>query len=289
MSVMTAGELLDLMAQTFQQEGIEAPEIEAVAMLAELRECNRVMARLDRDPVLDEALVKRGLEVLARRKSGEPWQYIFNRAYFRDLTLYVDKGVLIPRPETELLVDWCIKYLPEGGALLDVGTGSGAIALSVALERPDAQVTAVDISPEALAVVRRNIADCAPERVELLHSDLFSAVPGRRFDIIAANLPYVADDEYETLDVNVRNFEPRLALTSGADGLDLIRRSIVEAADHLTGRGAMIWELAPDQALPVAEMLAGDLRYSAVEIIKDYTQRDRFVAARLREAPVAFN
>lgn len=278
--------LLDRMTAEFRARSFEAPEVEAVAMLAELRGCNRLMARLEREVELDSELWRRGLDALARRAKGEPWQYIFGRAYFRELELAVTPAVLIPRPETELLVQRCIDTLPESGSVLDLGTGSGAIALSVATERPDATVTAVDVSPEALAVARANGQRLAPGRVEWLQSDLFAALAGRRFDWIAANLPYVTEAEYAGLPAEVRDCEPKLALTSGADGLDLIRRAVKEAWQYLVPRGKVMFELDPRQALPVAEAMCAELCYSAIEIVKDDVGRDRFVAANLRESPV---
>lgn len=279
-----AGLLFDRMAAAFRERGWEAPETEAAAMMAELRGCNRLLARLERDVELAPGLYGRGLAALERRLGGEPWQYIFGRAYFRNLELAVTPAVLIPRPETELLAQRCIDTLPAGGSVLDLGTGSGAIALAVATERPDARVTAVDVSMAALAVAQDNAARIAPGRVELLHSDLFGALEGRRFDWIAANLPYVTEAEYPGLDVEVRDHEPKLALTSGADGLGLIRRAIDEAWRHLEAGGKVMFELDSRQALPVAAALCETLRYSAIEIVKDDTGRDRFVAASLRES-----
>ena len=155
-NLLYSGDLLDRMIGAFTLHNMEQSQAEAVAIMAELLDCNRVMAQLDRKRVLTPELWNKGLEIIERRLNNEPWQYIFERAYFRDLTLKVTPQVLIPRPETELLVDWVIDILPERGKVLDMGTGSGAIALSVTTERPDAQVTASDVSCEALAVAREN-------------------------------------------------------------------------------------------------------------------------------------
>ena len=172
-----------------------------------------------------------------------------------------------------------------GGLKIDDTATDLAVALAVATERPDSVVTACDVSWDALAVARRNGGRVAPGRVEFLQSDLFAALTGRRFDWIAANLPYVAENEYAALDPTVRDYEPKLALTSGADGLDLVRRAVHEAWQFLTPEGKIMLELSPGQALTVAELLASSLRYCAIEVVRDFAGRDRFVAARVRVQP----
>ena len=281
-NVFYSGDLLDRMTAAFTHHNMEQAQAEAVAIMAELLDCNRVMAQLDRKRVLTSELWQKGLEIIERRLNNEPWQYIFERAYFRDLTLKVTPNVLIPRPETELLVDWVIDILPERGKVLDMGTGSGAIALSVATERADSQVTASDVSCQALAVARENANNIAPGKVRFIESDLFENLAGEKFDLIAANLPYVTESEHLGLSPEVRLFEPKLALTSGEDGLDLIRKTVEAAADYLAPHGSIILEMSSDQTETVAELFCETLQYCAIEIKKDYTDRNRFVAARLR-------
>ncbi len=281
-NLLYSGDLLDRMIGAFTQHNMEQSQAEAVAIMAELLDCNRVMAQLDRKRVLTPELWNKGLEIIERRLNNEPWQYIFERAYFRDLTLKVTPEVLIPRPETELLVDWVIDILPERGKVLDMGTGSGAIALSVATERPDAQVTASDVSCEALAVARENAKKTAPGQVRFIESDLFENLAGEKFDLIAANLPYVTESEHLTLSPEVKLFEPKLALTSGEDGLDLIRKTVKKAAEYLAPHGSIILEMSSGQTETVAKLFCETLQYCAIEIKKDYTDRNRFVAARLR-------
>lgn len=281
-NVFCSGDLLDRMTGAFTQHNMEQAQAEAVAIMAELLDCNRVMAQLDRKRVLTPELWNKGLEIIERRLNNEPWQYIFERAYFRDLTLKVTPKVLIPRPETELLVDWVIDILPERGKVLDMGTGSGAIALSVATERADSQVTASDVSCEALAVARENASNIAPGKVRFIESDLFENLAGEKFDLIAANLPYVTESEHLALSPEVKLFEPKLALTSGEDGLDLIRKTVEKSAEYLAPHGSIILEMSSDQTETVAELFCETLQYCAIEIKKDYTDRNRFVAARLR-------
>lgn len=281
-SAATVGDLLQKMQSQFARHNMEQADAEAVAIIAELLNCSRGKVLFERDTPLPQTIITQAHAVMQRRLQNEPWQYIFNRAYFRDLELYVDKNVLIPRPETEVLVDWCIKFLPENGSVLDLGTGSGAIALAIASERSDSRVTACDISTQALAVAEKNGKSQAPGKVEFLHSDLFSALSGRKFNIIAANLPYVTESEYTMLDLAVRDFEPKLALTGGDDGLDLIRSAITQAPGYLENRGAMILEMSEDQTAAAADFMQQMLCWEAIEIIRDYTGRCRFTAGRLR-------
>ena len=209
-----------------------------------------------------------------RRAAGEPLQYILGTAPFRNLMLKVDPRVLITRPETENLVQWLIDRVPDSGKVLDLGCGSGAIAIALADERRDLTVTAADISTGALALAKENARSCGVE-VEFIHSDLFSALGERQFDFIAANLPYVTEEEYLELDSEVRDHEPKLALTAADEGLELILKTISALPCHLPIGGGAIFELSPHQAARAADALqsAG----FAAEVIQDLCRRDRFV------------
>ena len=212
-----------------------------------------------------------------RRIAGEPLQYILGNAQFRYLTLDVDERVLIPRPETELLVDHVLKKLPPNGKLLDLGCGSGAIALSAAYERKDITVTAVDLSMDALTLAKKNAEkNDLTSRVNFVYSDLFSAVEIQKFDVIAANLPYVTEEEYWLLDSEVRNYEPKMALVAPDAGLEIILRAIEQLPEYLSDCGAVIFELSPPQAETVRTALIRQNFRS--EIIYDLCNRARFVA-----------
>jgi release factor glutamine methyltransferase len=190
----------------------------------------------------------------ARRRAGEPIAYLVGERDFHAVTLHVTPDVLIPRPETELLVEFALEHLPRDGALLDLGTGSGAIALAVRHQRPNVRVTAVDLSAAALAVARANAARIGLD-VELLEGSWFGPLAGRSFDVIVSNPPYVAQGDRHLAEGDVR-FEPIDALVSGVDGLDAIREIVAAAPRHLRPGGWMALEHGYDQAGPVRAMLA---------------------------------
>lgn len=250
------------------------PEHEVYWMVGEVTGCNRANLWLRQAETAAPEVVSRVMAAKARRLQNEPLQYIFNTAYFMDLKLYVDPAVLIPRPETEKLVDWVIKNLPVNGKMLDVGCGSGAISLAAADARPDGQYTACDLSEAALAVARRNDVKSV---LTLVKSDLLSNIAGV-FDVIAANLPYVSEQEYITLDLEVKDFEPKLALTAPEEGLTLMFKLINAAPDFLTPGGKIILEMSPWQTGIIAAELT-KLGYTQVTVIQDDTGRDRLVTA----------
>ena len=235
---------------------------------------------------LDKALLKKDEEELnkliqRRIANSEPIQYITNKAYFRNLELYVAPGVLIPRPETEILVDWVLnkakKY--DNVKVLDVGTGSGAIALSIAQERPQFSVTALDISNDALAIAKKNLDTLKLNNVNLISSNLLDNIGSQKFNIIAANLPYVTFEEYEMLPLDVKLHEPQLALTAPNNGLELLYKTADSLKEHLTSDGCAIFELSPHQAPIFATYLS---QYGfKTKILKDLTNRDRFVIGEL--------
>lgn len=215
---------------------------------------------------------------LNRRLMHEPLQYIFGEAHFRDFVLTVGAGVLIPRPETEMLVDLSLKLMQDNSLVCDLGTGSGAIAISIAKEKPDCNVIAVDYSDDALNYARQNISKYQLTNITLMKSDLFSAVKTKKFHLITANLPYVAKDLYDNLDCEVRSFEPESALLSGDDGLDLIRHAAKEAQGLLQTGGSIIFEFSPEQKDAMIELLEEN-NYADINIVNDLTGRPRFAIA----------
>jgi release factor glutamine methyltransferase len=193
--------------------------------------------------------------LLRRRLSGEPMAYIFGTREFFGMEIGVTHDTLIPRPDTELLVELALERMPQQGMrVLDMGTGSGAIALAIAHQRRDAEVWACDASAAALAVARANAQRLAIANVHFIESDWFSAFASQRFDLIVSNPPYIAAGDRHLSQGDVR-FEPITALASGADGLDDIRRIISQAAAHLHKGGWLLFEHGYDQAAQVRELL----------------------------------
>ncbi len=265
---MTYRDLInDLLAAGF-------PEHEVYWIVGEVTGCNRASLWFRLSETVSPEVAARIMAAKTRRLQSEPLQYIFNTAYFMDLKLYVDPAVLIPRPETEKLVGWVIKNLPVNGKMLDVGCGSGAIVLAVADARPDGRYTACDVSDAALAVTRRNDVKNV---LTLVKSDLLNNITST-FDVIAANLPYVSEQEYAALDLEVRDFEPKLALTAPEEGLKLMVELINAAPDFLTPGGKIILEMSPRQTDIIAAGLT-KLGYKQVTVIQDDTGRDRLVTA----------
>ena len=266
-----------------ERHGDENPRLSAQWLLSFATGLSRieVYTHFDQPLSLDERDVLR--DAVRRRGAGEPLQYIQNAAPFRYLMLYVEPGVLIPRPETEILVDEALKLCHEWDEetvnVVDCCTGSGCIACSIATELPSTQVIATDISPEALKVARRNVADLQiGERVDVQESDLFACIESDSVHVIASNPPYVPTAVMQELPDEVAQFEPELALEGGADGLDIFRRMLPEMNRVLHAGGSFICELH-ETCLNDAVALAEAAGFVRTRIVKDLTDRPRFIVA----------
>jgi len=217
-------------------------------------------------------------ELIARRLGGEPVAYIVGQREFYGLPFEVDAAVLIPRPETELLVELALERLPPRGRVLDMGTGSGAIAVALAHTRPDALVTALDVSEAALAVARRNAAANAAG-VRFLASDWYAALVDQQFELIVSNPPYIAAGDRHLAQGDLR-FEPAGALTDHADGLSALRRIVAGAAPHLAPQGWLLMEHGYDQSAAVRALLAA-AGFEQVQSWPDLAGIERVSGARL--------
>lgn len=232
------------------------------------------------DEALPPEVEARFRDGLARAARQEPIPYITGRAPFFGLELVVSPAVLIPRPETEMLVERAIRWATGRDGrpvrIVDVGTGSGAIAVALAAHLPQADVWATDLSAGALAIAEQNVMRHTPGRVALREGDLLEPVAGR-FDLIAANLPYVTDAEWTALDDGVKWYEPELALKGGPDGLALIRRLLAVAEDRLEPRGLILLEIGWQQGDVAVRLACNYFPRAAVELWADFAGNDRLV------------
>lgn len=266
-------------------KGIREPRLNAELLLAGVLGLKRLDLYLQFDRPMRPAELDDFRSRLKRRARHEPLQYIAGHADFRDLRLRVDRRVLIPRPETEQLVGEVLARCAgrEGLTALDLGTGSGAIALSLATEGPFRRVVATDLSADALALARANQAEVAPgSPVEFREGHLFDPVRSQRFDVVVSNPPYVGESERGSLDAEVRDWEPAGALFSGSDGLELIAELLRGAPDHLEPGGLLAVEIGAGQGPQAMALAAAVAGLADAEVRKDLSGRDRFVLARRR-------
>ena len=266
-------------------KGISTGRLDAEHLLAHVVGVDRLQLYLDFERPLDRAELDGFRPLLKRRAAREPLQYILGHQPFRTLDLAVEPGVLIPRPETEVLVGEVLSWVEAQGreapAALEVGAGSGAICLSLASEGYFTHIIATDISEKALELARRNRdAAALADKVDLRRGSLFEPVDDEvRFDVIVSNPPYVAEVDEASLEPEVLDWEPREALFAGHDGLDVIRRLIDEAPQYLKDGGLVALEVGAGQPPRVVELIQATGRYDDVRIVRDYSGRERFVLA----------
>ena len=261
----------------FNSEYAESRRYEAELIISHVLKINRIDIYTKTDLVISHTQKELINSYFERRKLNEPIQYILGEEYFRELTLSVGPGVLIPRPETEELVEKALQLLNTNECtMLDVGTGSGAIALSLAHERSNSYVIGVDISNKALKYASINKINNNIINVSFIKSNLCSCFGNNSFGLITANLPYVTENEYLTLDDDVKEFEPKLALTGGDDGLDLVRKLIPQAYEALKNNGWILLEIGYMQGLATKKLLEYNY-FTNTEIIKDFCDKDRIV------------
>jgi release factor glutamine methyltransferase len=281
----TVVELLKWTAEYLEGKGFHNARLNGDLLLAGTLGLKRLDLYLQHDRPLAPAELSAFRERLRRRARREPLQYIDGTAAFRDLVLRVDPRVLIPRPETEVLVQEVLDWARgrQGLHAVDVGTGSGCIALALATEGPFARVVGTDASAEALEVAEENRALAAPGApVELRRGDLLAPVAGETFDVVVANPPYVGEEEAAELDAEVRDWEPRAALFAGPGGLDAYRRLVPAAAEVLRGGGLLALEIGAGQAAAVSRLLEDTQCWSPPRVRPDLAGRDRVVLAERR-------
>lgn len=266
---------------TVEQVKRRIPRLDARLLMQHLLGITHAQFLADPDRRLSGEEVEAFMTLVLRRERGEPVAYLVGEKDFYSRSFKVTPDVLIPRPDTELIVTLALKQLKTRvwPRVLDLGTGSGAIAVTIACEHPEAAVLAVDVSPAALAVARENAARLGG-KVVFVESDWFAALPDERFDLIVANPPYVAARDPH-LSQDGLPFEPDLALTDGADGLSCIRRIVAEAPTHLVTDGVLLIEHGYDQAEAVRALLAAG-SFAEISTWQDLSGNDRVTGGRRR-------
>lgn len=279
-------ELIRRAEQYLAEHDVADARLEAELMLASVLDVNRLQLFLDEDVPLTEEQATRFRRLVDRRAKHEPLQYVVGSAAFREIELAVDTRALIPRPETEVLagvaLDWARARGRDDLRALDIGTGTGAIALSLLAEGGVAHAVATDVSAAALELARENAERLAlADRVELRPGSVYDATRAEeRFDLIVSNPPYIATAERATLAIEIVDWEPEGALFGGERGLDVVEPIVHGAIERLARPGLLALELAPDQTQEVAA-LARAAGFTSVRIVEDLTGRPRIVAAEI--------
>ena len=285
---MTVLEAIRRSTEFLAKKGVDSPRLQTELLLAHLLKQPRMRLYLEFERVLTPAEVDGIRGLIKRRGQREPLQHIVGSSSFCGLEIAVSRDVLIPRPETELLAERGWTFLnqlstinPPPSTALDFGTGSGCLAIALACKCPAAEVYAVDISSEALALARQNAArHGVAERIRFLQGDGFAAAPeGARFDLIISNPPYIPSGQVASLQPEVRDHDPRRALDGGADGLDYVRRLAAEAPRFLKPLGRLMLEFGDGQAEPLRQAFQ-EQKWIVEAIEEDYNRQPRIMVAR---------
>ena len=288
MEQWTTQRLLTWITGFLTEKAVDAPRLSAEMLLSHVLDCRRIDLYTHFDRIVDPDRLAALRAIVKRAGEHEPIAYLVGRTEFYSLSIRVTCDCLIPRPETEMLVEHAIDFLrarPGTQDVLDLCTGSGCIAVAVAKNCPDCRVVATDISDAALAVAAENVtAHNLTGRVRLLCGDLFEPIiaglDAARFDLITCNPPYVAQAEYEKLDRNVRDYEPAQALLAGPDGLDIYRRIAADVGQYLRPAAALILETSPATAQAVTQLLQQNGLFASIQTYKDPARRERVIVSR---------
>jgi release factor glutamine methyltransferase len=276
----TIGSLVKWAVEDFRARGIENPRLDAELLVAHALKIDRMRVILDGARPLADAELSSLRDLVKRRRSFEPIAYLRGEREFYGLRFRVDRRVLVPRPDTETLVDVALKrsnHVSMSMRQLDLCTGSGCVAVAMARQRPTSQVSASDLSADALVVARDNALRLGAYNVAFYMGDLFAPFAGRRFDVVTANPPYIPTADLATLMPDVRDHEPRLALDGGADGLDLVRRIVAEATEHLEVGGLLAIEIGAGEA-PATAALLTEHGFTDVRADRDMARIERVVS-----------
>lgn len=279
-------ELLEWTTGYFDKHDLPTPRLDAEVLLGHLLKKSRLQLYLHFDMPVFQNDLDAFRELIKKRIDRTPISYLTNLKEFMSLNFYVDERVLIPRPETEFVVETILKRNSDNSqSILEIGTGSGIIATSLAVNKPEWEIIATDICKDALAVaeINRDAHDCN-DRITLLQGDLFAPIKqfeSSRYNWIVSNPPYVMTNDEDSLSPDVRKYEPHIALFAGEDGLSIIRNLIAEAPDYLQPEGKLIFEIGDSQAEPVRALFKDQSAYKGYRFIKDYAGKNRVVLASL--------
>jgi release factor glutamine methyltransferase len=280
----TIANVLRWATDDFRARGIESPRLDAEVLLARALGTTRIQLVVDARRALSAEELGRFRDMVKRRRAHEPVAYIVGEREFWGRVFRVDRRVLVPRPDTETLVEAALestRHVSMSMRALDLCTGSGCVAISLAKERPTSVVYATDASEDALAVARENALRLGAYNVVLRAGDLYAPVDATlRCDLITANPPYIARGELATLQQDVRDFEPRMAVEAGDDGLDVLRRVVAGAPVHLVPGGVLAVEVGAGQAPAVAELFRG-AGFDGIALRRDYARIERVVSGVL--------
>jgi release factor glutamine methyltransferase len=283
----TVGELLNWTASYLAQKGVEFPRLDAEVLLAHALACKRIdLYGFRFNDTAEGAARQRYKELIRRRLEGCPVAYLVGRKEFFGLEFEVAPAVLIPRPDSETVVMECLALSKKMPAprIIDIGAGSGNLAVAVAHGHPGAQVTAVDISPDALAIAGRNAArHGVSERLRFLAGDLFASLPqDERFGFVLSNPPYIPHDDLGKLPAGVRDYEPRTALDGGPDGFAVLERLVEQTRGRLEPGGYLIVEIGAPQEAEARRRISAFPEYELADTIRDYSGHPRVLKARRR-------
>jgi len=285
--------LLQWTTEHLKKTGSPSPRLDAEVLLAHARGCERIALYTAFAEEPDEPVKARFREVVKRRAQGEPVAYLVGKKEFYSLSFNVSKDCLIPRAETEHIVVECIDHAKPTLAadptkhfnIIDVCTGSGCIAVSVAKHLSQCSITAIDLSPAAVAIAKTNIEmHKLSDRISLIESDLLATIPDNSVDFVLSNPPYVSEVEYATLDKTIREHEPRMALVGGVSGTEIIERLAAQASQKLVENGWFICELSPMIADQVESHMASTNQWTNITIVKDLARLKRLVVAQRKSS-----
>jgi len=287
MADWTIQKLLNWITRYLTEKDIDSPRLSAEMLLSEVLSLERIELYTCFDTVVEKEKLGKLHQLVKRAGEKEPVAYLIGRCEFYSLEISLDNNCLIPRPETELLVERAVEFLRTRSgrqSVCELCTGSGCVATAIAKNFPSADIIATDISQAALSVAKKNVENHGlGARVRLLAGDLFEPVkvetPARKFDLVVCNGPYVSESEYEALDENIKNHEPASALLAGVDGLDVYRKVIAQAGDFLKNKAAIMLEIGSTQAGEIKTLFEQTGDFGDIRIVKDFQNLDRLVIA----------